>query len=203
MQVITTDRLVLRPLGPADVDRFVTYAGAWAVASRTTDIPFPLTRDIAGPWLTECIGEVRRGIELGGELIGAVGFFAAEKGGSSELGFWIGEPWWGKGYASEAARALVERAAIWKVPAFTAAHFHDNPASGRVIARLGFHRTGNNRAYCTARREVLATVEYRLDIAAPKVSAKPAPRGRRPATVGRLLSRLKLPHLFGSTDRSS
>lgn len=202
MQVIATDRLRLRPLVAGDIDRFVTYAGAWDVASRTTDIPFPLRRDAAGPWLQECVGEVRRGIELEGELIGAVGFFAVERGGPSELGFWIGVPWWGRGYDSEAARALVERAALWSVAAFTAAHFIDNPASGRVLTRLGFRSTAEGRAYCMARSAHVATVEYRLDVtgAIPAAIRRPLPR---PTPIARLLSRLaSFPH-SGTTDRSS
>lgn len=203
MQEIATDRLRLRPLGAADLDRFVTYAGAWEVASRTTDIPYPLTHDMAGPWLQQCPGEVRRGIELEGVLIGAVGFFAVEAGGPSELGFWIGVPWWGHGYASEAARALLDRASVWRVPAFTAAHFRDNPASGRVLARLGFQRTGHSRSYSMARGETVATVEYRLDVARPQPLASGRSSGEQGPIVNRLLARLRLPQLFRTTDRSS
>ncbi len=98
---IKTDRLLLRPLALADAPALVPLIGDYEVARWLTVVPHPYTladgetfvREIAGPW--------DRAITLAGELIGVVGI-------SGGLGYWLGRPFWGHGYMSEAAAALVE-----------------------------------------------------------------------------------------------
>ena len=74
---------------------------------------------------------------------------------------WIGKPWWGYGFATEAAQALVDHcfgpAGFVRL---TCGHFIDNPASARVIAKLGFRRAGKGRQWCEARKSEVETVRY-------------------------------------------
>ena len=153
MHKLETERLLLRPFRDADAHEFARLSGDWAVASMTSDIPYPFSAAQALGWLKPVRGEVRFGIERDGQLIGGVGFYRRPSG-VAELGFWLGRPWWGYGYATEAARAVVRHGfANPRLPAFSSAHFADNPASGRVLAKLGFEPVGRGRIACAARRQ--------------------------------------------------
>jgi RimJ/RimL family protein N-acetyltransferase len=75
-------------------------------------------------------------------LVGAVGF-GRTPDGEHEFGYWIARPFWGLGYATEAGRALIRVAReSLRLPRLRAGHFLDNPASGRVLEKLGFRPTG-------------------------------------------------------------
>jgi [ribosomal protein S5]-alanine N-acetyltransferase len=163
MSKLETERLVLRPFRGADADEFARLAGDWAVASMTSDIPHPFSPEQAMGWLRPARGEVRFGIELEGRLIGGVGYYRRPSG-IAELGFWIGRPWWGYGLATEASRAVVRHGfANPRLPAFSSAHFADNPASARVLAKLGFEPVGRGRIACAARQQDVEVVTYWLD----------------------------------------
>jgi RimJ/RimL family protein N-acetyltransferase len=76
-----------------------------------------------------------------GRIVGCIGLDRMETG-AVELGYWIAPAAWGRGYATEAGRAVVEIARTLRVPRLSAGHFVDNPASGRVLRKLGFKPTG-------------------------------------------------------------
>lgn len=161
---IRTARLLLRPLDEGDIDVIVRLAGDWDVASMTARIPYPYTAADARAWLAELEpGEVVRGIERDGELVGATGCLPALDGGSAEIGYWIGKPYWGNGYATEAATALVAHCfATLPYDRLTCCHFSDNAASARVIAKLGFRHAGSCSHWCEARRIDAPAEHYQL-----------------------------------------
>jgi [ribosomal protein S5]-alanine N-acetyltransferase len=154
-------RLSYRPLQHADARRIAVLAGEWDIARMTSRIPHPYTLIDADLWIAS-IGndEFVRGLEHEGRLIGAVGYIEGEDG-HAEIGYWIGKPWWGHGFATEAAQALVQHcfgpAGFRRL---TCGHFIDNPASGRVIAKLGFRRSGTGRQWCEARKSEVDTIRY-------------------------------------------
>jgi RimJ/RimL family protein N-acetyltransferase len=151
MVTLTTERLFLRPFRRSDVTAFARLAGDWAVASMTSDIPHPLSEQQAKAWLRPGRGEVRFAIELEGQLIGGAGFYR-RRSGAAELGFWLGRPWWGCGYATEATHAVVRYGfETRRLPGFTSSHFVDNPASEGVLRKLGFEPVGRGTIGCIAR----------------------------------------------------
>jgi ribosomal-protein-alanine N-acetyltransferase len=163
MSKLETERLVLRAFRGTDADEFARLSGDWAVASMTSDIPYPFSPAQAVGWLKPARGEVRFGIEREGRLIGGVGYYRRPSG-IAELGFWIGRPWWGHGFATEASRIVVRYGfANPRLPAFSSAHFVDNVASARVLAKLGFEAVGRGRIACAARRQDVDVVTYWLD----------------------------------------
>jgi ribosomal-protein-alanine N-acetyltransferase len=163
MSKLETERLVLRPFRDTDADEFAHLSGDWAVASMTSDIPYPFSPAQAVGWLKPARGEVRFGMQREGRLIGGVGYYRRPSG-IAELGFWVGRPWWGHGFATEASRAVVCYGfANPRLPAFSSAHFADNPASARVLAKLGFEPVGRGRIACAARRHDVEVVTYWLD----------------------------------------
>src|SRR5262249_56926700 len=99
MVKLETERLLLRPFRMADAEEFARLSGDWAVASMTSDIPYPFSPAQAVGWLKPVRGEVRFGIELNGQLIGGVGFYRRPSG-VAELGFSLRRAWWGPRYTT-------------------------------------------------------------------------------------------------------
>jgi RimJ/RimL family protein N-acetyltransferase len=75
-------------------------------------------------------------------IIGSAGMGIDGETGDVQLGYWIGRRWWGQGFATEAAKAVLKVAKAIGYNRITASHFVDNPASGRVLKKAGFQPTG-------------------------------------------------------------
>ena len=163
---IRTDRLVLRPLALSDAARIALLAGDFDVASMTGTIPHPYNERMAGEWIGSALaGEEGTVfvIERDGALIGCVGYREDEKGGA-ELGYWLGKPYWGQGYATEASAAMVAYAFDdGGLDYLTIGHFAANSASARIIAKLGFTEQGEKIRECVAREEKARCLTYRLE----------------------------------------
>jgi RimJ/RimL family protein N-acetyltransferase len=174
---IETQRLVLRPPALADAARVSLLAGDYAVASMTGTIPHPYSEQEAAAWLAEAIaGEegVVFMIDHASKLIGCTGYRAFGED-YAELGYWIGRPYWNQGCATEAVRALITHA--FDADGFDylkAGHFADNPASERVIAKLGFERHGDEVRDCVARGGTTDCRTYRLDRARARAMLRSA-----------------------------
>ena len=154
-------RLTYRTIEASDLPRIVELAGDWDVARMTARIPFPYSQDQAQAWIDGLAdGEYVRAVVLDGEMIGAVGYVPDVDGISAEMGYWIGKPWWGRGYATEAAQALMQHCFAQGIKRLTCCHFVDNPASQRIIEKLGFKSTGPCKAWCDARGTDVATESY-------------------------------------------
>ncbi len=101
-------------------------------------------------------------------LVGGIGFGPMPGSvGVREFGYWIARPYWGLGFATEAGRALLANARdTLRLKRLDAGHFVDNPASGRVLAKLGFKPTGVTRARYSAGRNAEAPCrEFVLELA--------------------------------------
>jgi len=100
------------------------------------------------------------------QLAGACGL-GRRPSGAVELGYWLARPFWGRGIATEACTALIEIARSLGLPRLEGAHFVDNPASGRVLEKLGFEPTGiiAPRMSCARGHEVAARL-MRLELQA-------------------------------------
>jgi RimJ/RimL family protein N-acetyltransferase len=174
---IKTQRLVLRALDVSDAERLSLLAGDCDIASMTATIPHPYSEQQAAEWIESVkAGEegVVFGIEHEGRLIGCTGYRAFGDD-HAELGYWIGKPYWGQGYASEAVGALIGHA--FDKDGFdyvTAGHFVDNPASERVLRKLGFVAQTAEERDCVARGGRAKCLTYRLDRAQAKSLARPA-----------------------------
>ncbi len=161
---IKTRRLVLRELHDDDAPEFARLAGDWDVARMTARIPYPYSEALAREWM-DTLGpdEFVRTVLHQDTLIGAVGYVACDDG-SAEIGYWIGKPWWGAGFATEAASALVRY--CFTTAGFkrlTCCHFEDNDASKRVIQKLGFRQSEACSAWCDARQGEFPTLSYELN----------------------------------------
>ena len=101
----------------------------------------------------------------GAPIIGGIGF--RREGDGLELGYWVARDHWGRGYATEAGRAALEVARALGHRRIDAGHYLDNPASGRVLRKLGFRDTGEVRpTFCRARGgELVLARRYALEFA--------------------------------------
>jgi len=140
----------LRPLELRDAPRVQLLAGERAVAETTALIPHPYPDGAADAWIAVQARELAAGREYtyavtssdDGVLVGAIGLrpVATEHG---HLGFWIGRPYWGRGYATAAARGVIALAfGLLDIDALAASHLKRNPASGRVMEKCGMHLLG-------------------------------------------------------------
>jgi ribosomal-protein-alanine N-acetyltransferase len=156
LPTLTTNRLVLRPFKLSDAPEVQCLAGDRDVASTTLRIPHPYKDGLAEEWIGTHAEEFakREGISLavvlreGGTLVGAVGLEICKDHSRAELGYWIGKPYWGQGYATEAAKALVDYGfQVICLNRVFAHHLVRNPASGRVMLKIGMRHEGMLRQH--------------------------------------------------------
>lgn len=161
-----TDRLVLRRPELGDVEAIVSIAGDWDVARRLARVPHPYGPDDARFFLHEVVpNEWVWAITLIGDniLIGAVGLTPEEDRNSAELGYWLSPDHAGKGIATEAAARVVRFGfESLRLPLVTSGYFEDNPASGRVLRKLGFIETGAGERSSMAAGSTVPSVEMEL-----------------------------------------
>ena len=127
----------------------------------TARIPFPFPLTDAERWIAELSDvEVAWSILHSRALIGVCGM-SADGQGSAEIGYWIGRPQWGRGFATEAGRAVVAHCfQTAGIGVLTCSHFIDNAASARVIGKLGFRYAGCDRRWCEARQMEVEALHY-------------------------------------------
>lgn len=163
---ITTERLLLRRPDESDVDAIVEGVGDWAVARRLARVPHPYRPSDARFFLEQIVpDEWVWAITTHGndELLGVVGLTPDTAAGTAELGYWLSRRHWGRGIVSEAARPVVSFGFdTLHLPVITSGYFEDNPASGRVLEKLGFVETGRAMRPCLAAGHDVPSVEVQL-----------------------------------------
>jgi RimJ/RimL family protein N-acetyltransferase len=155
MPTLQTDRLRLRAFEPSDAPALQDMAGHPEVASTTLTIPHPYGDGVAEAWISNHAGywEERRLLVLAvttpaDGLVGAMSLRLRLDHGRGELAYWIGVPFWNRGYATEAARAMMEYGfGELELNRIEALHIMRNPSSGRVMEKLGLKREGVLREY--------------------------------------------------------
>lgn len=154
LPTLHTERLLLRPFRDDDAPAVAKLAGDRRVADTTLAIPHPYGDGVAEAWIAthEASWELGRGLVLAvclrgrDTLLGAAGLTIAPEHRAAELGYWIGVPFWKNGYATEAARALVDFGfAKLELNRIHACHFARNTASGRVLEKVGMTLEGLQR----------------------------------------------------------
>ena len=177
-----TKRLTLRPGWPEDAPALARAIGQRAVAANLSGVPWPYTLGDAEAFLAKPRGG--RDVVLlicsreadGHPLVGGIGLRAAAPGEAPMLGYWLVPEAWGRGYMTEAARAVIDIARdALGLRRVRARHFVDNAASARVLAKLGFRPTGETvRLPCPARDE---------DVEARMLAVDLAPRRAAPLSI--------------------
>ncbi|BAV66006.1 GNAT family N-acetyltransferase [Sphingobium cloacae] len=142
-----TPRLLLRPGWKEDAPALAHAIGDAAILRNLTRAPSPYGPQDAESFLSMPQDSRQPRLLIfartqgAPRLVGGCGIHSAADD-APELGYWIARPYWGLGFATEATRALLGMARANGLRHLRAAHFADNPASGHVLRKLGFHFTG-------------------------------------------------------------
>ena len=148
-----TERLFLRPFWPEDAESLAAKIGVPEVCLNLAAPPYPYRvsdalAKVSIDWASWPL-DVSCGIFLrtpdGPALAGGVALARqSDRADEAEIGYWLAREFWGRGIAVEAARPVVENAFVaLRLQRLVAGPFIDNPASGRVLQKLGFRKTGD------------------------------------------------------------
>ena len=167
LPILETERLILRPFALADADDVQRLVGDRAIAATTLSIPHPYEDGMAEAWIAGRQAMIERdestpfAIERksDGALIGSINLMDIQAGHQAEFGYWIGVPYWNRGYCTEAGQAMLDFAfnelGLVRVHA---RHLSRNPSSGRVMQKLGMSHEGTRRRH-VRKWDVLEDVE--------------------------------------------
>ncbi len=159
--------ITLRPFKTDDAERLVQLANNVNVSRYLTYLfPFPYTQEDAEWWISTGSsqgGAVSRVVELNGEFVGGVGVtrLKAWKNHQAEIGYWLGEPFWGQGIATEALKQMTVHAFdTMNVKKLFAPVLKPNIASMRVLEKCGYEREGEFRMEVFKNGQFYDTVQY-------------------------------------------
>lgn len=164
---LETVRISLTPFTHEDNSELIELAGNWEVVKMTSSIPFPYKNHHASDWidrqkilLPQC-KEIALAIRTD-TLVGCVSLFDIDDG-CAEIGYWVGEPYWGSGYASEATEQMIKFAfdvlRLTKVEGWC---LKDNPASSKVMEKNGFTFQGEHKNQVTGRLAGKTLLKYEI-----------------------------------------
>ena len=166
MDILVTKRLTLRPPLEVDIDDIAEFIGNRNVSRMLARVPFPYFRKDAEWWVDRATQNIAAGQDLvftihRERLIGVMSLEGLD--GVPEFGYWLAEPAWGKGFATEAGAAVLAHAyATRDIDLVRSAVFKENDASFNVQKKLGFRLAGNGLKWSVARNEM--TPEYLTEL---------------------------------------
>ena len=167
---IKTERLTLRRTRNADARTMARRINNPEILRMTATLPMPYFTLHAEFWLMRASANWRQGLSFAyaitaedDSIMGVVDLFKNDQG-DWEIGYWIAKEFWGYGYMPEAAKGLLrESFRVFDVPYIDAGYFADNPASGRVLEKLGFvSKNETSNLFSVARGERFEGIELRL-----------------------------------------
>ncbi len=151
-----TSLVTLRRLTPADAPALQILLSDRAIADTTLSIPHPYPEGGAAQWIAEKQAEFEQGTSAGfgifaradGGLVGCIGVRIEREQERGEIGYWIGQPSWNRGYATAALRLFLGYCfSSLELHRVYAQHFARNPGSGRVLQKAGLQREGLLRGH--------------------------------------------------------
>jgi len=166
---LRTERLFLRPAWLEDAPELTRALGQEPVVRMLASVPWPYREEHARAWIGMPKNASLPSLLVtvpgaGGRIVGGCGLH--EKHGGVEVGYWIAPEHWGRGYATEALGGLLSIARAIGHRRVGGRHAADNPASGRVLRKVGFRPTGRAGAFHSlGRGAIVEAPEYSLDLA--------------------------------------
>ncbi|MBX3500201.1 MAG: GNAT family N-acetyltransferase [Alphaproteobacteria bacterium] len=165
--VLTTGRLVLRQPSDGDIPAIIDIVGDLRVARQLARIPHPYGEADARFFLDEIVPRElvwALALRSSARLVGMAGLTPTDDGDVAELGYYLAPALWGRGLATEATGAILDYGfAVGGFTSITAGHFAGNPASARVLGKLGFVEIGRADRFCLATGLTEPSIELRLD----------------------------------------
>ena len=161
---ITTLNLVLKKPDNKDITSLLEELNNWNISKWLVEVPYPYSINDANYWIKKTKeDEFSFNIYLNNKLIGGISISKKLGNTKWELGYWIGEKYWGNKYAKEACESLIKYF-------FTntsnniiyASHMKDNMKSKKIILSLGFKEIGLGSKYSLSRQEEIEDINYQL-----------------------------------------
>ena len=179
---IRSERLFLRPAWSEDIPDLHAAISDQRVVSNLTSVAWPQAVEDARDFVNRPRDRRHPAFLItmpgarGSRIVGAIGL--REDAEFAELVYWLAPEVWGRGFATEAARAVLRLAHTLGHREVRAIHFVDNPASGRVLSKLGFQPVGNvSMQYSHGRGCAAPAREYRSRLDGPgNIDGDPAPQ---------------------------
>jgi ribosomal-protein-alanine N-acetyltransferase len=154
--VLETERLLLRPFHLSDAKEVRHLAGDRSIADTTINIPHPYEDGMAEEWISTHGPKFEKGaaadfaivLRDSGHLVGTISLQIERRFDHAELGYWVGKPYWSRGYCTEAAREILRYGfEDLKLNRIFACYFSRNPASGRIMEKLAMRHEGIARGH--------------------------------------------------------
>ena len=164
---LQTKRLTLRQPRPEDAARTARFLNNFAVSGNLSRVPYPYRQADAEAWRATWRpdgppAETGFTLDLGGEgLIGHCGYHL--DGDTPVVGYWLGEPFWNRGFMSETLAAVIAwYFEVTEAASIASGVFHFNKASLAIQKKLGFVETGSSTMHCLARKEEVRHIDTEL-----------------------------------------
>lgn len=169
--ILKTGHLNLRVPTAADIPQIANYANNPKIEEMTLSLPYPYHAKDAISWINMAYEGFEDGssfkfvidLQPNTGFIGCIGLEVEQRFNRAELGYWVAEPYWNQGYASEAVRAVLkfgfENVGLNKV---YATHYLKNPASGKVMTKNGMIKEGKLKEHVRKGDQYLTVIQYRL-----------------------------------------
>ena len=165
VSTIQTERLALSQPCRSDLARIVRLANDYEVAKTLGRMPYPYGPEDAVFFLDSIVPKEKTWRIVRKHDAALLGFVGLKpiNDGIVELGYWLGREFWGHGYATEAASRIVQHAFMdLEIQTILSGHFTVNPASGRVLEKLGFSESGRSERFSSALKQALPHMDRKL-----------------------------------------
>ncbi|WP_338792641.1 GNAT family N-acetyltransferase [Bernardetia sp. MNP-M8] len=170
---LESERLLLNSLSYKDIPKIIEYAANPKISENVINIPFPYFEQDAIFWINSANQDLKTGeaykfaIRLKDdknlEFMGGIGLLIDKKHNRAELGYWIAEPFWSKGFMSEAVEKILEFGfETVELNKIIANHFLTNPASGKVMIKNKMIKEAEIKEHFKKGDTYLDIIQYRL-----------------------------------------
>ena len=161
---IYTDNLIIKKPSEEHLNSLIKELNNWKISQWLVNVPYPYTINDAQYWLKKTKeDDYSFNIFLKNKLIGGISITNKEYNAKPELGYWIGEDFWGKRYAQEACTNLIQNFfSNTSHNVIYASHMKDNIKSKKILINLGFKFVSNGKKFSTSRNEIVDDLDYQL-----------------------------------------
>ena len=162
--IIKTERLNLKKIDKKDLNNLVNHLNNWNVVQWLVNVPYPYTLKDAEKWLDKSTKEeLALNIYLRNDLIGGITIDKRTSNKIPVLGYWLGEKFWGKGYAIEACNCIISYFfSNHSENKLYASHMLQNKKSKKILLNLGFNEVSKGKVFSLSKKIEVEDINYEL-----------------------------------------
>jgi len=162
--VLNTDNLIIKKPSEEHLNALIKELNNWNISQWLINVPYPYSIEDGKSWLKKTENnDYSFNIFLKNKLIGGISITNKQNNTKPELGYWIGENFWGKRYAYEACINLIEYFfSNTSHNIIYASHMKNNIKSKKILINLGFKFISNGKKFSISRNEIVDDLNYHL-----------------------------------------